>query len=403
MEDALGPASIPVRRELENRAISEGAAELRRAVEITGCVEDQASIGIDSVAAVKRMEDTLDPASISVRRELENRAPAPWAPPRGRRAVEVTGCVEDQAAIGISSVAAVKRMEYTLGPASISVRRELENRALIRGRRQSTSCRRDCRLRRRSGRHRDPAPSLRVKRMEDTLGPASISVRRELENRAISVGAAIERRAVEISGCVEDQASERELSVAAVKRMEDTLGPASISVRRELENRAKSMGAALTLWCRRDSRLRRRSGHHRERIRRRPCLNLCSVLCSAAPALLPRMRVSAMIAKNTMMILKTCFPCIGLSSLPEISVPVALPMATQNLLGSIEFPSYSEELRRKAKLTLNALVRVENANLGNVSWSPRATSLWPGRIRWSLGFAAARRAGSGGTRISELP
>ena len=57
----------------------------------------------------------------------------------------------------------------------------------------------------------------------------------------------------------------------------------------------------------------------------------------------------------------------------------------------------------KAKLTPYTLVRVENANLGNFSWSPRATSLWPGRIRWSLGFAAARRVGSEGTRNSEFP
>ena len=35
-----------------------------------------------SVAAVKRMEDALGPASISVRRELENRAMTPKAPPR---------------------------------------------------------------------------------------------------------------------------------------------------------------------------------------------------------------------------------------------------------------------------------------------------------------------------------
>src|SRR5271157_4422319 len=101
MEYTLAPASIPVRGQLEDRAAvaaAPAAAIVCRTVEITGCVEGQANPGIASVAAVKRMEDALGPASIPVRGQLEDRAAAagaagaPAAAKRSR-AVEITGCV----------------------------------------------------------------------------------------------------------------------------------------------------------------------------------------------------------------------------------------------------------------------------------------------------------------------
>src|SRR5271169_139750 len=99
MEYTLDPSSFSVRFELEDRAHSVGAAGWRRAVEIAGCVEDQATAGTCSVAPVERMEDALDPASIPVRRELENRALSEGAA-TGSRAVEIPGCVDDQARVG---------------------------------------------------------------------------------------------------------------------------------------------------------------------------------------------------------------------------------------------------------------------------------------------------------------
>ena len=106
MEDALGPASIPVWRQLEDRAAAVEAAAgasapalLGGTVEISGGVEDQAGCRVSSVGLSERMEDTLSPASICVRRELENRAQSVGATDQ-RRAVEISGCVEDQASKG---------------------------------------------------------------------------------------------------------------------------------------------------------------------------------------------------------------------------------------------------------------------------------------------------------------
>ena len=159
MEHTLGPASIPVRGQLEHRAATVGAAAAeRRAVEITGCVEGQVSEGISSVAEVKRMEYALAPASISVRRELENRAISVGAA-LVRRAVEIPGCVEDQATKG--SPPSLPLNEWSTlsaqlpSPFGVSSKTMPSPWAL-----PPPSCRRDSRLRRRSGQRRGHLPSL---------------------------------------------------------------------------------------------------------------------------------------------------------------------------------------------------------------------------------------------------
>ena len=184
------PASASTRRRPHNRRRRRLATSCRRDSRLR---RRSGQLGYVSVAAVlKRMEDTLGPASIPVRGELEDRAAAGAvdAPATSeRRAVEVSSCVEDQAA----------------------------DRACLRRRALNEWSTLSVQL---------PSP----------FGVSSKTV-------PTSEGAAIVRRAVEISGCVEDQAGQAAtLRRCRPKRMEDALGPASISVRGQLENRAAAVG-----------------------------------------------------------------------------------------------------------------------------------------------------------------
>ena len=88
-----------LRSDLEHRTKGRCSVAISRTVQIARLVENQASIGIGTWVVLELMEDALGPASISVRRELENRAISEAA--ARRRAVEIAGSVEDQAVRGV--------------------------------------------------------------------------------------------------------------------------------------------------------------------------------------------------------------------------------------------------------------------------------------------------------------
>src|SRR5271155_1728257 len=133
VEQTVGPASILIGRKLENRAAILGSAVNGRAVEVARRIEDQARKGGLCGLTSEEMQHVLRPASIGIRRQLENHATTPGstgliASSHGR-AIQISCRIEDEAGRGTFSVAAFERVQHALRPASIGIRRQLENRA----------------------------------------------------------------------------------------------------------------------------------------------------------------------------------------------------------------------------------------------------------------------------------
>src|SRR5580704_11325996 len=97
MEHALRPTSIPVWRQLEDRACPRSTSELGRSVEVSSRVQYQTSYRVPPVIAVlvERIENILRPTPISVWRQLEDGSPRIDATLVGRT-VEISCMVEDR-------------------------------------------------------------------------------------------------------------------------------------------------------------------------------------------------------------------------------------------------------------------------------------------------------------------
>jgi hypothetical protein len=94
--------------------------------------------------------------------------------------------------------------------------------------------------------------------MKHVLGPASVLIRSQLEDGAVVVGATVPRRSIEISCLVKVQPRNRRSSVGAVREraeaMQDVLAPATVLVRGQLEDgagvlSAPGIGRAVEVSC----------------------------------------------------------------------------------------------------------------------------------------------------------
>src|ERR1700674_1753220 len=138
VQHLLSPASVRVRGQLENHATAIAAAtgiaaRVRRAIQTPFRIEHQTALRIIAVAAVRdgaeAIECALRPASVLIRRQLENHATAVAAATgiaaRLRRAIQTPFRVEHQTALRTKAVAAIREgaevIEHTLRPASLRV------------------------------------------------------------------------------------------------------------------------------------------------------------------------------------------------------------------------------------------------------------------------------------------
>ena len=244
-----GPASVLARSQLEGGAPALSALR-RRPVEVSCQVKDQPSSREYPVGAAKVMQDVLGPP-VLVRGQLEGDSPIVSAA-ESRRAVEVSCLVKDQPSSRDRPVGAVRRteaMQHVLGPASVPLRGQLEDRALTvsaaaRGRAVEIAYL----VKGQPGKRPQPvgAPRLRAEAIESVLGPASVLVRGQLEDgAAVIVSAAGRSRAVEVSRLVKDQASSRGRPVGAVREraeaIQHALGPASVLARGQSEDGAAAV------------------------------------------------------------------------------------------------------------------------------------------------------------------
>jgi hypothetical protein len=112
----------------EHRAAA-AAAEISRSVEIPGGVEDQTDvIWVVPVHAVgtEAMQDLLRPTPARSGSQLEGR-PVAVCSAKGGGTVQITGGVEDQAAVRVCPVRAIEDMEQIGGPVPARFRRQLEH------------------------------------------------------------------------------------------------------------------------------------------------------------------------------------------------------------------------------------------------------------------------------------
>ncbi len=218
MEHALRPASVGVRGQLEDDADVIVAAPVRRTIELTRAVNDQwAERGIFAVVAVERMEHALRPASVGVRGQLEDISGVCAR----CRAIEVTGAVEDEAGKRPGIRTAGKTVENALAPVPFGVRAQLEDRseaisaALGRRAIEVSGCVED-----QAAKRQGPIRAA-CKTVENTLAPVPVGVRSQFENRAVIHTTALGGHAIETTCAVKDQAAKRRSSVlATLKRMQ---------------------------------------------------------------------------------------------------------------------------------------------------------------------------------------
>jgi hypothetical protein len=137
MQHALGPTSVGVGRQLEDRTCIASAAKLRIAVEVPCRVENHA-IGLAAILPRELMQHALGPASVGVGRQLEDRTLTASAA-QDRRTVKISCRIENQGqATRTDPDSAMIRVgaeaiQHALGPASVGVGRQLEGRASTRG------------------------------------------------------------------------------------------------------------------------------------------------------------------------------------------------------------------------------------------------------------------------------
>src|SRR5690242_18750670 len=98
MQDRFCPLAAGSGRQLENDASAIQDASQRRAVEISGAVEDQIRAWVDAVVGIETesVQDAFFPGTVRLGAQLEHRAdicPASQI----RCSIEVAGSVEDQA------------------------------------------------------------------------------------------------------------------------------------------------------------------------------------------------------------------------------------------------------------------------------------------------------------------
>src|SRR5579863_10460415 len=100
------------------------AATVRRAIEISGLIEDEAGIRVLSITAFKRVQHAPRPASVRAGFQLEDNAATELTAIAAlrRSAVEISSSIEDEGAGGKRSVAAFERVQDALRPASVGVR-----------------------------------------------------------------------------------------------------------------------------------------------------------------------------------------------------------------------------------------------------------------------------------------
>src|ERR1017187_2233223 len=121
-EDFLLPAAIRERGQTEDDAVSGSASGLGRTVEVACLVEDQGGIRFASVASAHELvQHLLFPASVCVRGQLEDQALS-LGPAAESRAIEVSGLVKDQAGSGNVSIAVVEGMKDGLRPSTCTGR-----------------------------------------------------------------------------------------------------------------------------------------------------------------------------------------------------------------------------------------------------------------------------------------
>jgi len=116
-----------LRRDFIYSTMSVGPAQLRRAVEVTGCVQDQ--VAVEGIAAVGKAREGvgcgLRPAAARYGRQLEDDATVGSAAFLGS-AVEITGGIRDEARQGKRSIRTAETIHVSFFPASAGTRREFE-------------------------------------------------------------------------------------------------------------------------------------------------------------------------------------------------------------------------------------------------------------------------------------
>src|ERR1700674_1199328 len=230
------------------------ATESSSPVEITSLVKDQVGNGLATVlTASKMVQHLLSPASVRVRGQLENQATAVAVAlakiaAQLRRAIEIFSClVEDQPGTGGASVPPCECVAYFLFPASVRVRGQLENHATAIAAATGIAARvrraiqTPFRIEHQTALRIIAVAAVRdgAEAIECALRPASVLIRRQLENHATAVAAATGiaarlRRAIQTPFRVEHQTALRTKAVAAIREgaevIEHTLRPASLRV-----------------------------------------------------------------------------------------------------------------------------------------------------------------------------
>jgi len=137
INDAFGPGSVLIGRQLENGAIAQNdASSSGGAIKISSRVEDHSSARLLCVgAAEETVEGTLGPGAILVWGELEDGSAAgvvadAQIASRDRCAVEIAGCVKDERTRGAGAVCtAGEFVEDGLLQLTVTAARQLEYRS----------------------------------------------------------------------------------------------------------------------------------------------------------------------------------------------------------------------------------------------------------------------------------
>jgi hypothetical protein len=98
VKDRLSPPVVTIRAQLENRARFPRATPTHRhAVKVTGCVEDDRARNMMSVPVIvtEVVDDVLAPPAVPIRTQLENRALV-MRTTRAGSAEDITGRIKDQ-------------------------------------------------------------------------------------------------------------------------------------------------------------------------------------------------------------------------------------------------------------------------------------------------------------------
>ena len=162
VQDLFGPLAIA--GGLQAKDVARAIAGIRRAIQISGRVEDQTGPRICPVRRIEGVQDCFGPGSIGAGCQFKDRAAADMAPrlnmaAKDGRAVQISFLVDNQSSVRADPILAVilEAVEDGFGPGSMggrgSVQRRCRNRRryhIPRNSRRKTWCRTSFLSRRRS-------------------------------------------------------------------------------------------------------------------------------------------------------------------------------------------------------------------------------------------------------------